>query len=667
MYAGDASLRGLREEVPITKAQIEEVIRCKEDIIYFANNHFYIISQDEGLIKIPLRDYQKQILKCYVEPPNGKKSILVMQGRQSGKCVLSSSIIKVRDKSMGEIIETTIPDLISGGNDTIGLGDEKIILTKKLDKYEIYTEQGWKDLTEVHKTKKFEVWELRLETHTLKCADEHIVVLADGLQVYVSDLIVGDDVCVDGGTERVISVVSLGYEDYMYDVSVDSDSHLYYVNGILSHNTTVTTIFITHFALFNKHKNIYLIANKQDTAMEIMYRIQEAYRKLPLWLQQGIKEWSKLHIEFENGSRITAATTAPQSISGQSVGLLYIDELSKVPAHIAEEFMTATLPVISASKTAKIIATSTPLGASGVWHDLWVKAVAPKSSYHRIRVPWYLCYTQEFKEQTIADNGLPYWHQEYECRFLGAKDTLIDADKLELIETRDAIDLKYGGLLKVYEKPKRGSKYVVGVDVATGVGGDYSCMQVLEIVNNKHIVQCAVYRHNKISIHDFTQVCVAVGEYYNKAILVIENNLGGGECADAVWYTYEYENVYNNDVKKIGVRATTRSKMVAVLNMKRYIENGWIEIFDGETVKEITNYGEKKRGTFGALGSKQHDDLVAALYWGLYYLISDDFVGESNDSIAQLNKIDDKYNIEPDEDNSPETSDMPSFQFSDGF
>lgn len=541
--------------------------------------------------------------------------------------------------------------------------EEKIIHTKGLDNYEIYTDDGWKDLTEVHKTKKYEVWELRLETRVLRCADEHIVVLSDGFQVYVSDLMVGDYVCVDGGIERVESVGSLGYEEHMYDVSVDSDSHLYYVQGILSHNTTVTTIYITHFALFNKHKNIYLIANKQDTAMEIMYRIQEAYKMLPLWLQQGVKEWSKLHVEFENGSRITAATTAPQSISGQSVGLLYIDELSKVPAHIAEEFMTATLPVISASKTAKIIATSTPLGSSGIWHAMWVKAASPDSSYHRIRVPWYLCYTEEFKRKTIADNGIQHWYQEYECRFLGAKDTLIEPESMELIETKDPIDLKYGGLLQIYEKPERGSKYVIGVDVATGVGGDYSCMQVFKVISNNHVVQCAVYRHNKISISDYAQVCVAVGDYYNKAVLVIENNLGGGECADAVWYTYDYENVYNDDVKKIGVRATTRSKMVAVLNMKRYMENGWIELHDGETVRELSNFGEKKRGLFGALGSKQHDDLVAAMYWGLYYLISDDFVNDMGDVMDQLNKIDDKYIIEPEDDGG---GDSPmEFQFSD--
>ena len=59
---------------------------------------------------------------------------------------------------------------------------QKIIQSLRLEDYEIYTEDGWKDLTEVHKTRKFEVWELKLETRTLKCADEHIVVLEDGFQ-----------------------------------------------------------------------------------------------------------------------------------------------------------------------------------------------------------------------------------------------------------------------------------------------------------------------------------------------------------------------------------------------------------------------------------------------------------------------------------------------------
>ena len=34
-YNGDLKLRGMGQEVAITKEQIEEYIRCKEDIIYF--------------------------------------------------------------------------------------------------------------------------------------------------------------------------------------------------------------------------------------------------------------------------------------------------------------------------------------------------------------------------------------------------------------------------------------------------------------------------------------------------------------------------------------------------------------------------------------------------------------------------------------------------------
>lgn len=111
MYGGDPSLRGLKEEIPITRAQIEEMIRCKEDIIYFANNFFYIINQDEGQIKIPLRDYQKQILKVYSEPPNGKRHILNMQGRQSGKCFSRLSTIRVRNKLTGEESDLDVSSL----------------------------------------------------------------------------------------------------------------------------------------------------------------------------------------------------------------------------------------------------------------------------------------------------------------------------------------------------------------------------------------------------------------------------------------------------------------------------------------------------------------------------------------------------------------------------
>ena len=67
----------------------------------------------------------------------------------------------------------------------------KIIDTKEIYDWEILSDDGWHDITHIHKTVKYDVWELITDTHALKCADDHIVISGSGYQVFIKDLVVG--------------------------------------------------------------------------------------------------------------------------------------------------------------------------------------------------------------------------------------------------------------------------------------------------------------------------------------------------------------------------------------------------------------------------------------------------------------------------------------------
>ena len=82
--------------------------------------------------------------------------------------------------------------------------------------------------------------------------------------------------------------------------------------------TTTAVAVILHYILFNDHKTVALLANKGDAAREILDRIKIAYESLPDWLQQGVIEFNKGSAEFENGSKIIAASTSSSSIRGKS-------------------------------------------------------------------------------------------------------------------------------------------------------------------------------------------------------------------------------------------------------------------------------------------------------------------------------------------------------------
>lgn len=73
-----------------TEEELDEIKRCAEDVVYFADTYCKVMT-DDGIRKINLRDYQVQILNQY---QIHRKNIFVSP-RQSGKCLIPSTNITV--------------------------------------------------------------------------------------------------------------------------------------------------------------------------------------------------------------------------------------------------------------------------------------------------------------------------------------------------------------------------------------------------------------------------------------------------------------------------------------------------------------------------------------------------------------------------------------------
>lgn len=85
------SLRGQGEVVEYTPEILEEIVKCKEDIIYFAE-HYFNINSNKGVCPIQLREYQRRMLKAFIHPedPVNKNNVICLLGRQSGKTTTAS-------------------------------------------------------------------------------------------------------------------------------------------------------------------------------------------------------------------------------------------------------------------------------------------------------------------------------------------------------------------------------------------------------------------------------------------------------------------------------------------------------------------------------------------------------------------------------------------------
>lgn len=88
-YKNNQNLKGEGVSFVFTKEQIEERIRCTQDPIYFIEKYMKIVHVDRGLIPFDLYDFQKNLLRSYI---NNRFTIAKLP-RQVGKSTVTISYI----------------------------------------------------------------------------------------------------------------------------------------------------------------------------------------------------------------------------------------------------------------------------------------------------------------------------------------------------------------------------------------------------------------------------------------------------------------------------------------------------------------------------------------------------------------------------------------------
>lgn len=199
----------------------------------------------------------------------------------------------------------------------------------KLDNVEIMTDMGYKPILRVLETKPMPMWSVDTTTHRLTAADKHIIMTEDG-DAFMDELKPGMRLLTDRGPEPILSIDNLHREESCIDFIIGDDSHVYYADGILSHNTTTSMAFLLHQAITRSHIRIAILANKLSTATEILDRLKFAYENLPWFLQVGIEKWNTQTVKFGNGTEIIAAATSSSSIRGKSINCLAGDTMVKL-------------------------------------------------------------------------------------------------------------------------------------------------------------------------------------------------------------------------------------------------------------------------------------------------------------------------------------------------
>jgi len=248
---------------------------------------------------------------------------------------------------------------------------------------------------------------------------------------------------------------------------------------------------------------------------------------------------------------------------------------------------------------------------------------------------------EKWKKQTIKNTSEQQFKIEFECEFLGSVDTLIAPSKLKSLIYDNPVQRNAG--LDVYEPPKKKHDYVMTVDVARGVGNDYSAFVLTDITEFPHKI-VAKYRNNTIKPMLFPNIIWEVARKYNEAFVLCEVNDIGDQVASILQYDLEYQNLlmcsmrgragqqvgqgFSGSKTQLGIKMSKTVKKVGSLNLKTLIEEDKLFFNDYEIISELTTFVAKHNSFEAEEGC--NDDLAMCLV--IYaWLVAQDYFKELTD------------------------------------
>ena len=324
-----------------------------------------------------------------------------------------------------------------------------------------------------------------------------------------------------------------------------------------------------------------------------------------------------------------------------------------------EKILAGLFQGISQAAGTEVILESTANGATGEFYRLWKGAVAGENEYLPIFLPWFI--TPEYRtpapdgferteeeEKLVADHDVDndqlYWRrlkiaeggelkfrQEYPATpdeaFIVSGSSVFAPEIVNSIIPEKPqkimnIDFDYGtfndhseGNLHMFDTIDWDENYVIGADVALGVGQDYSCAVVLD--TDRRVV--GLYRNNRIDPSKFGDLLFYLGRYFNNALLTVESNSMGVATLTRLTQM-NYLNLYKQtkisaiskeEGEVPGFRTTQATKPHIIGNLKNAIEAHDIRIVSPIMIQELKDYISTETGrTEAAPGC--HDDTVMA-------------------------------------------------------
>lgn len=396
-------------------------------------------------------------------------------------------------------------------------------------------------------------------------------------------------------------------------------------------------------------------------------------------------------IEVFTASKVNAATAGGYSAA-------HFSEVAKYPN--ADLLIASTSPTVPDIPGSFIVYESTAFGMGGFFHEEWIRATSKSKRRETNFVPVFFswlefksyqraftdgCDEREFAENLdheeielqkkfganllqlhwrhhkILDlgNDIDLFHQEYpttqEEAFIASGQCYFNRRKIQKIidNTTDPIfrgdisgvKIAYNeeGALKVWEAPRQGESYVLGVDIGGGGrDGDPSVIEVIKIPKGQPILeQVAEYRDWCDPVILASKI-IALGLYYNEGLVCPEINNHGhttlNELKQHYWniYRWQYFDRFGKQITdKLGWETNSGTRPLLCDYTAACVNAELLIIHSSELAKEMMSF-IKRSGLGGEADSGCHDDCVMAFMIAVFCLAHS---SQTQSLISQLNIV----------------------------
>lgn len=619
-YMGNSNVKRDGVTHAFTNAEVAEYIRCINDPAYFARTYCKVINLDEGLVNFDLYPYQEKMFNHF----NDNRFSIVLACRQSGKSISSVAYLLWYAITHPE---TTIAILANKGSTSQEMLGR---ITLMLENLPFFLQPGCKALNK----------------RSIEFSNNSRIVSA----------------ATSGSSIRGMAVNLLYLDEFAF---VENAATFYTSTYPVISSGKNTKVIITSTAngVGNTYHKIWEGA-VQGTNEFKPFRVDwwDVPGRDEQWKNQTIKNTSQLQFDqefgncLENNSQITILVN--NMVYDIRIGDLYecIQRGDSSGLSVEEEIrLTAIRWYNYEEKTENSIIDMqilTPTGFQpfdGVkryWHDkslefLFSDGTRIRTSLkHKFIVNNIEKYADELFEGFVLTNnkridhisvirngeyfydpvnvsgGSIFYHDNgltSHNTFFGTGNTLIDAETLMGFRSATPLRVLEDQSVRIYNDPERDHTYIMTVDVAKGRGQDYSTFTIIDI-SVTPFKQVATYRNNKISPILYPNILHKYARVYNNAYVVIESNDQGAVVCNGLYYELEYEHMHVESLVKssdLGIEVNKKVKRLGCSNIKDLLEEGRLQIVDGETISEISTF--VANGQSYAASDGNHDDLMMNL------------------------------------------------------